>query len=97
MKGKSTPGRVYRPDGALTADRGETLDVLWQSRREVWGTGWAENEASRALLQAYGRRRTDRLSAAWPRRGQLQAAILRAGGSAPGADGVPYKLFHYGA
>eukprot|EP00969_Alexandrium_andersonii_P233957 10329992-Alexandrium_andersonii.AAC.1 len=59
MKGKSTLGKVYKPAGTLTADRGETLDVLWQSRREVWDAGWAENEASRALLRAYGRRRTE--------------------------------------
>eukprot|EP00969_Alexandrium_andersonii_P025167 1099936-Alexandrium_andersonii.AAC.1 len=58
MKGKHSLGKVFRPDGTHTADRGETLDVLWQSRRDVWDTGWAQTDASRALLQAYGRRST---------------------------------------
>eukprot|EP00969_Alexandrium_andersonii_P130256 5759069-Alexandrium_andersonii.AAC.1 len=96
FKGRASLGRAFRPDGSLTEGRAETLDVLRQSRREVRGAGWAESDAPRALLDARGHGPTPGLEEARPRRGQLQAAASRAGGSAPSADGIPHKLFHCG-
>eukprot|EP00969_Alexandrium_andersonii_P271597 12003881-Alexandrium_andersonii.AAC.1 len=70
--------------------------MLWQSRQSVWQAGWAASEASRALLEAYGHRQVAGLDDAEPGLNDIRRAILRSHGSAPGADGLPYELFHLG-
>eukprot|EP00969_Alexandrium_andersonii_P242822 10726684-Alexandrium_andersonii.AAC.1 len=45
-------------------------------RAARWGDGArAEPDASRAKLEAHGRRSAAGLDEAWPRRGRLQAAV----------------------
>eukprot|EP00969_Alexandrium_andersonii_P177973 7870146-Alexandrium_andersonii.AAC.1 len=70
--------------------------MLWQSRRSVWQAGWAASDASRALLAAYGHRQVPELADAEPGLADIRRAVLRAHGSAPGADGPPYELVHLG-
>eukprot|EP00969_Alexandrium_andersonii_P140782 6227207-Alexandrium_andersonii.AAC.1 len=48
------------------------------------------------MLRNYGRRSVAALHSLQIGSDQIRKAILRAGGSAPGADGVPYELFHVG-
>ena len=87
---------LQRADGTITTDRGEALDILWESRRGVWADGWAASEGSQALLELYGERRIDELEDAMPTRDQIVQRILAAGGSAAGADGTPYEVYHAG-
>eukprot|EP00969_Alexandrium_andersonii_P252856 11175166-Alexandrium_andersonii.AAC.1 len=75
---------------------GEALEMLWQSRQAVWQAGWTATDASRSLLAAYGRRQVPELDQAEPSLAGIRKAVLRAHGSAPGADGLPYELFHLG-
>eukprot|EP00969_Alexandrium_andersonii_P011716 510677-Alexandrium_andersonii.AAC.1 len=70
--------------------------MLWQSRQSAWQAGWAASEASRAFLDAYGHRQVAELAEAEPGLADICRAVLRAHGSAPGADGLPYELFHLG-
>eukprot|EP00969_Alexandrium_andersonii_P344572 15232104-Alexandrium_andersonii.AAC.1 len=62
--------------------------MLWQSRQAVWQAGWTPSAASRALLAAYGRRQVPELAHAEPCLAGIRKAVLRAHGSAPGADGL---------
>eukprot|EP00969_Alexandrium_andersonii_P055279 2436060-Alexandrium_andersonii.AAC.1 len=48
------------------------------------------------MLRNYGHRTVDALHGLQVGSDQTRKAVLRAGGSAPGVDGIPYELFHVG-
>eukprot|EP00969_Alexandrium_andersonii_P263073 11629171-Alexandrium_andersonii.AAC.1 len=55
-KPKHSLSKVRGRAGHVAADKGEALEMLWQSRQAVWQAGWTPTAASRALLAAHGRR-----------------------------------------
>eukprot|EP00969_Alexandrium_andersonii_P024717 1079184-Alexandrium_andersonii.AAC.1 len=63
----------------MTADRGEALEALWDSRQEVWPVGWTASEASEATLVNCGRRPVEALEHLRVGSDRIRKAILRAG------------------
>eukprot|EP00969_Alexandrium_andersonii_P261016 11539951-Alexandrium_andersonii.AAC.1 len=88
IKTKAAVGQIQKPDGALARDTAESSDVLWQSRQPVWTAGWAKSAASESLLRAYGERGAPDLDGRKPSAADIGRAVLRAGASAPGVDGL---------
>ena len=53
------------------------------------GPLWSPSAASEALLTANQAPAVSGVETLWPTAGGIQRLVLRAGGSAPGEDGIP--------
>jgi len=80
-----------------TTDPARIDALLWKSRAALWTSAPdAPLHGDRILSRYFEERRAVFPSQANPKFARVAGAILAARGSAPGLDGVPYELFHYG-
>ena len=88
---------LRRPDGTATSLGQEIDEALWESRADIWCSLPASPAFGERVLDAYFRERGPsppvELPLAWRR---LASTVLGPGGSAPGLDGEPYEVYHYG-
>ena len=89
---------VRDASGTLHTD-GPGMDaILWADRGPLWTSAPPIPASSDALLTHYfAHRRADWPPLPAPNGSTLKALVLAQSGSAPGADGEPYELYHHGA
>ena len=82
-------------DGQVVHDPAAVDQMLWDSRRGLWGSVPPVPGFADTILQAYFRGRSAELpDVPRPRYEDIAAKVLAAGGSAPGHNGVPYEAYH---
>ena len=75
-------------DGQMIQDRAPVDQMLWDSRKELWGSAPRMPELADTILDAYLRDRSATLPAVpCPSSRDIAGQILAAGGSAPGHNG----------
>ena len=84
-------------DGQIVQDPAVVDQMLWDSRRGLWGSTPPVPGFADTILQANFRDRSAVLpSVPRPRYKDIAAKVLAAGGPAPGHNGVPYEAYHQG-
>ena len=84
-------------DGHIVRDPAQVDQMLWDSRRGLWGSAPPVPGYADTILQTYFRDRAVELpDAPDPRPTDVAEKLLGAGGSAPGYDGIPYEAYHQG-
>ena len=71
---------------------------MWRNRQGNWGTLPQSPRGADAILDEYFRERRAAIPAE-PRIGErrIRGLVLACKGSAPGVDGIPHELYHWGA
>ena len=73
-------------------------EMLWDSRKELWGSTPEVPGHVREILGAYfAGRKASLPEVPTPDPRAIAGIVLSAGGSAPGHNGVPYEVYHQGA
>ena len=82
-------------DGTIVTDQQAAGEALVETRAEIWFGRDEHRVEVEKLLEAYARNKDPRLPES-PNPGYrfLRGCILAAQGSAPGADGAPYEIYH---
>ena len=94
--GRLPPVTHVKDDQGTTHDRPEDMDeVLWGSRKDIWGTAPPLPARAASILDYYFRDRPALPDIPPPSTAAVLGHILRPGGSAPGHDGVCYEPLHY--
>ena len=84
-------------DGRIVRDLALVDQMLWDSRKELWGSAPPVPEFADTTLRAYFRDRGAVLpDVPRPLSRDIAEKVLAAGGSAPGHNGVPYEAYHQG-
>ena len=84
-------------DGLMIQDPALVDQMLWDSRKEPWGSAPPMPELANKILDAYFRDRSVTLPAVpCPSSRDIAGQILAAGGSATGHNGIPYEAYHQG-
>ena len=84
-------------DGQIIQDPARVDQMLWDSRKELWGSAPPVPELADTILQAYFRDRDAALpDVPHPCSRDIAKKVLAAGGSAPGHNGIPYEAYHQG-
>ena len=79
-------------DGQIVQDPALVDQMLWDSRKGLWGSAPPVPEVADTILQAYFRDRGAVLpDVPHPCSRDIAEKVLAAGGSAPGHNGVPYE------
>ena len=87
--------RVVLEDGSVATSNSEAGDALIQTRADIWFDKESMLEDSAKLLKAYTRGKIHGLPDRPPVSYVfLRGRVLNVGGSAPGVDGAPDKVFH---
>ena len=81
-------------DGQMIQDPARVDQMLWDSRKELWGSAPPMPELADTILQACFRGRSAPLpDVPRPCSRDIAGHILVAGGSAPGHTGIPYEAY----
>ena len=84
-------------DGRIVQDPAQVDQMLWDSRRGLWGSAPLVPNFADTILRAYFRGRSAGLpDTPDPCPRAVAGKVLEAGGSAPGYNGVPYEAYHQG-
>ena len=84
-------------DGRMIQDPALVDQMLWDSRKELWGSAPRMPELADTIVDAYFRDRSVTLPAVpCPSSRDIAGQILAAGGSAPGHNGIPYEAYRQG-
>eukprot|EP00975_Prorocentrum_lima_P010931 2323204-Prorocentrum_lima.AAC.1 len=70
--------------------------ALWDNRKHIWGHIARLSPLADRMAERYFRQRRLTQDLAHPTWRQLQRTLLRASGSAPGIDDIPYEVLHVG-
>ena len=84
-------------DGQIIQDPARVDQMLWDSRKELWGSAPPVPELANTIVQAYFRDRDAALpDVPRPCSRDIAEKVLAAGGSAPEHNGIPYEAYHQG-
>jgi len=89
--------RYYAEGGREIVRFEEAEAFMWQSRQAMWGTRPALPGGAAAVLDAYFEQRSADVPARpTPSEALVRGVVLASRNSAPGEDGIPYELYHWG-
>ena len=83
--------------GVAHSDLAAMDDLLWDSRKDIWGTAPPVPARAEAILDYYFRDRPSLSGVPLPSTAEVLGHILQPGGSAPGHDGIGYEPLHFAA
>ena len=98
MFGRLPPIQQVRSAGGALATSPEDTDaILWDSRKDIWTSPPPMPAQASSLLDAYFKDRpTLAGKVLMPTWHDIAFKVVGPSGSAPGAVGVPYEVFHHG-